>query len=247
MKLLKKLKPPISADFLKKALGLSAAPELVMINLDELLAIQADGVLDPTRHLAPQELESYQLFRYEKRRTEWLGGRLAAKKAALDRLGTPFADDAMREWPIFADENGRPFFRSDAGQELSLSISHSHGLASAMVVTGPACGLDVQKISEATIRVKEKFCADREEDLLNSLAFPEPDHSATAMTLLWSAKEALRKALGGHPLTGFLAMMLDEITPGGKNFWTFILLAKDRPHRIVVFIYHDHAVAMCTA
>ena len=67
------------------------------------------------------------------------------------------------------------------------------------------------------------------------------------MTLLWSAKEALRKALGGYPLTGFLAMVLVEITPIGDNSWTFSLLVKDRTYRIVVFIYQDYAVAMCTA
>jgi phosphopantetheinyl transferase len=247
MKLLKKLQPPISTASLKEVLGLSTTPELAMIRLDDLLAMQADGGLDPARYLAPQELEKYQLFKYEKRRIEWLGGRLAAKKAALDHLDIPITENTMRDWPVFADENGRPFFKSTADPEISLSISHSHSLALAMVVTAPACGLDVQKISEATVRVKEKFCSEGEEALLAGLVSPGPEQPATTLTLLWSAKEALRKALGGHPLTGFLVMTLDEIAPIAENSWTFSMMVKDKLHRIVVFIYQDYTVAICTA
>jgi phosphopantetheinyl transferase len=247
MKLLKKLQPPTSTASLREVLGLSAAPELAMIRLDDLLAIQAGSGLDPARYLAPQELERYHLFKYEKRRIEWLGGRLTAKKAALDHLDMPVTEGTMRDWSVFADENGRPFFNSAADPEISLSISHSHGLASAMVVTGPACGLDIQKVSGATVRVKEKFCNEGEEKILTSFIFTDPDQPATTLTLLWSAKEALRKALGGHPLTGFLVMTLDEIAPITENSWTFAILVKDRLHRVVVFIYQDYAVAICTA
>ena len=247
MKLLKKLQAPISTASLKEVLGLSAAPELAMIRLDDLLAMQADGGLDPARYLAPQELEKYRFFKYEKRRIEWLGGRLAAKKAAMDHLNMPITEGTMYDWPVFADENGRPFFKSTADPEISLSISHSHGLASAMVVTGPACGLDVQKISGATVRVKEKFCHKGEEKKLTSFISTNQEQPATTLTLLWSAKEALRKALSGHPLTGFLVMTLAEITPENKNRWTFGIVAKDRLYRIVVFIYQDYAVAICTA
>jgi phosphopantetheinyl transferase len=247
MKLLKKLQPPTSTASLREVLGLSAAPELAMIRLDDLLAMQTDDSLDPARYLAPQELEKYLHFKYEKRRIEWLGGRLAAKKAALDHLDIPITEDTMRDWPVFADENGRPFFKSTADPGISLSISHSHGLASAIVVTGLACGLDVQKISGATVRVKEKFCSKSEEKILTSFIFTDPDQPATTLTLLWSAKEALRKALGGHPLTGFLVMTLDEIAPITENSWTFSILAKDRLHRIVVFMYQEYAVAICTA
>ena len=147
MKLLKKLQPPTATASLREVLGLSAAPELAMIRLDDLLAMQTNDSLDPARYLAQQELEKYLHFKYEKRRIEWLGGRLAAKKAALDHLDIPITEDTMRDWPVFADENGRPFFKSTADPGISLSISHSHDLASAIVVTGLACGLDVQKIS----------------------------------------------------------------------------------------------------
>ena len=247
MRPLKKLQPPISATSLREVLGLSATPELVMIRLDDLLKMQADGDLEPADYLALQELDNYQLFKYEKRQIEWLGGRLTAKKAALDHLYLAATKNTMREWPIFAEENGRPFFRSAAHPEISLSISHSHGLASAMVVTGPSCGLDVQKVSDATIRVKEKFCTRQEEEVLTSFIPPNSDQPATGPTLLWAAKEAMRKALGGHPLTGFLAMRLSKIVPDNKSSWIFNLLVGDKLYQIVVFIYQDYAVAMCTS
>jgi phosphopantetheinyl transferase len=247
MKPLEKLHPPISATSLGDILGLSITPELAMIRLDDLQKMQAAGDFEPANYLTPQELDCYNLFKYEKRQTEWLGGRLCAKKAALEHLSLPITKEFMREWPIFVEENGRPFFRSATHPELSLSISHSHGLASAMVVTGSPCGLDVQKITESTIRVKEKFCTNHEEEILTEFIPPDPGQPATGPTLLWAAKEALRKALGGNPLTGFLAIVLIEIAPQDNSSWIFNLLVGDKSYQIMVFIYQDYAVAMCTS
>ena len=243
---LKKLLPSISGTVLMKILGLKTVPEVAMIKLEHLQKKRPGSNCDPVHFLSRPELEKHDLFKYEKRRTEWLGGRVAAKKAVLDHLEIPVTVETMVKWPVFADETGRPFFKSAQHPEISLSISHSNGIASAMVATSPSCGLDIQKITNATIRVKEKFCKEAEETVLSTSLAPQ-HKKATNLTLLWAAKEALRKALSGRPLTGFLAMKLDKIGLLDENCWTFNLMVKDKSHRIVVFIYQDHAVAMCTA
>ncbi len=216
MCLAENLQLPIPDNLLRNNSGLKVSPELVLINLEELQRQLASGDLDPAEYLAPEELATYRQFKYQKRQSEWLGGRLAAKQAVLRSKGQELAGSAMREWSICADEHGRPFFKSLGNNQPSLSISHSHGLALAMTVNEKGCGLDIQKISEATIRVKEKFCSQTEEQIIASLDLPD-NNRATGLTLLWAAKEALRKARGGHPLTGFTAMQLTEAVRPNKH------------------------------
>ncbi|MDT8335853.1 MAG: hypothetical protein RQ753_09150, partial [Desulfurivibrionaceae bacterium] len=223
-----KLKLETAAGFPRDNFGWDRLPEPVLIDLDRLQAQLAANLFDPAAYLAPRELATFQGFAYQKRKIEWLGGRLAAKQAVLQLFGREPAAEAMREWVINADPYGKPFFippghkfrtsrraaqlsfippghkfrTSRQAAQLSfnfrsggapcLSISHSQGLAAAMVSAQMECGLDIQKVSAATVRVKEKFCLAAEEEIIASLDLPEPP--SFGLTLLWAGKEALRKA-----------------------------------------------------
>jgi phosphopantetheinyl transferase len=244
MCLAENLQLPVPGNILRSNPGLKISPELVLINLEKLQRQLTSDDLDPAAYLAPRELATYHQFKYQKRQIEWLGGRLAAKQAVLRTKGQELAGPAMREWSICADEHGKPFFKSLGNNQPSLSISHSHGLALAMTVNERDCGLDLQKISEATIRVKEKFCTRTEERIITSLDLPN-NNPATGLTLLWSAKEALRKARGGHPLTGFTAMRLTEVVRPNMHCWLFTMEIKNEKHLIPTFFYEDFAIALC--
>jgi phosphopantetheinyl transferase len=245
MTLARDLHLPLPDIFLRRGPGLRISPELVLINLEIVRQQLTAGELDPAEFLAPQELATYQRFIYQKRQVEWLGGRLAAKQAILRLTGTPPSAGAMRAWPVRTDEHGRPFIASRPPAGLGLSISHSHGLALAMTVAKRECGLDIQKISPATIRVREKFCARPEEQIITTLALPDPDnHPAAGLTLLWAAKEALRKARGGHPLTGFTAMALTAAVQPNDQCWLFTLRVGREKHLLPTFFYKDFAIAL---
>jgi phosphopantetheinyl transferase (holo-ACP synthase) len=131
----------------------------------------------------------------------------------------------------------------------------------AMTVNDKNCGLDLQKISEATIRVREKFCTKTEEEIITALDLPDKaelgrlsaqtklmplwyNNPATGLTLLWAAKEALRKARGGHPLTGFTAMQLTEAAQPNKHCWLFTMRINSEKHLIPTFFYKDSAIAL---
>ncbi|MEN8142098.1 MAG: 4'-phosphopantetheinyl transferase superfamily protein [Thermodesulfobacteriota bacterium] len=235
---------PVSISFIVEKLGLTSPLQLSVLQLANLEQRLESGDLEPGVFLDTPEQEQYNRYQYKKRKLEWLGGRLAAKKAALKMAGEEPSWQAMLAWPVAADENGRPFFRSQQSSSLRLSISHSGELAGALVVSGKECGLDLQKISSATVRVKEKFCSPTENDIISTLqseAMPD-----SGLTLLWSAKEALRKARGGNPLTGFLEMELVEAVPTSEAAWIFTIKAKNILYRIIVFFYNDFAFAMTT-
>lgn len=246
MSLAKNLHLPGPDNFTLAALGLQATPEMVLINLATLQNQLAAGDLDPARYLADPELTTYRQFKYKKRQIEWLGGRLAAKRAYFRLTGRPQTPAAMREWPIRTDEHGKPFFLTPASDQTGLSISHSHGLALALTVRQRRCGVDLQKISPATIRVREKFCSQAEEQRLPALALPaRATARAAGLTLLWAAKEALRKARGGHPLTGFIAMELTASVCPNDGSWLFTLQVNGEKHQIPTFFHEDFAVAIC--
>lgn len=148
----------------------------------------------PDGALTPAEAGRYSAFRLEKRRCEWLAGRLAAKRLLSEAEGgAPLAS-----FEIGMDAYGRPA----CGSRL-VSISHSNGWALAAYKPGCAfLGADLEQVQErhpAWYR-----------DYFHPSELPAPDPSAA--TRLWAVKEALMKALG-------LGLMVDPLdiaeTPGG--------------------------------
>jgi len=147
--------------------------------------------------LSKQEKGLFATYSYPKRQQEWLGGRLACKQA-LFRLPGPM----ISSWPdqsaslsILPAPNGRPVLTcASASANLPcISISHSGRYAVGMAAIGASCGLDIQIITSKIIKVQSHFAQPEEIDLLNIHA---PDLNLDEhLTLLWAAKEAIKKAL----------------------------------------------------
>jgi phosphopantetheinyl transferase len=169
-------------------------------------ALHADAI---TTWLTPRERLVVEGFHYEKRRTEWLLGRLAAKRLVCDLLrdrlsrkvnpsdievwrrssGAPMllsADDFL-PWPI-----GSPL-------PIELSLSHSDGaiLCGAFWQTGqsssvPRLGVDVERVDprppdlfrDYFTESEHRYCQDAQGVVRDELA-----------TLIWSGKESTLKAL----------------------------------------------------
>lgn len=132
--------------------------------------------LAPDGALSEREKAVYGAFRIEKRRSEWLAGRLAAKDLLADAGKEP------RELEIGMDRLGRPC----CGGRL-ISISHSNGWALAAAKPGAVfLGADLEKVEE---RHPAWYS-----DYFHPVELPRPDPSEG--TRLWALKEALMKALG---------------------------------------------------
>jgi phosphopantetheinyl transferase len=235
---------PLSAARLASRLGCGKRLALCLVRLPELRAALATGGWAAAQSLSPAELARYDGYTFEKRRLEWLGGRLAAKQAAATlRKGSRPGD-----WPVENDADGRPFYHPprESDQVPALSISHSHTLAAALAVAGHPCGFDLQKVSDTVVRVREKFSRLSELELLHAAGIG-PDREAALLTLLWAAKEALRKGLGGQPLPGFMAMRLARIEPVADRAWLFALRVEaDRAaeHLVAIWWLDDFAAAL---
>jgi len=202
----------------------------VLLNLDQLHSLIREGQEQTLWRawLHQTEQEKLQTLRYEKRHLEWLGGRICAKQAALQYLRHaqqgqhgPIYDQkalAAPELLIMNSTAGRPFLAHQARpQNLDLphiSISHSQGYALAMAAASP-CGIDIQAGSPSLSRVKDHFCAAAEDTLLRQGLKPLP--ATDQLTLLWVAKEAVKKSVSWAPMPGFLELSLSRIQTMAKD------------------------------
>ena len=220
-----------STEHIKDALDYPHAMSLVVLDL-ESLAMETRPAGDKAMAdncLSPIEQQRYGNFSHEKRKNEWLGGRIGAKLAAArcielsDDTGETTA--AWQDIAIESQESGRPFcVTGKQDQKLQnvpdISISHSSDLAAAMAVSRGKCGIDIQQASQKTVKVRERFCTQEEHEMLQGFL---PDASeAVRLTLLWAAKEALRKVADTSPVPGFLELQLMEIYAAPQGLWGLI-------------------------
>jgi 4'-phosphopantetheinyl transferase EntD len=224
---------------LRQALPPDQPYEIAALSLTEL-----DGDQGPRAAfwLTPEEHQVFARFSAGKRRTEWLGGRMAAKMAMARLLARPLP--VVREQiAVLAGSDGKPLVRTALAAGIELSISHSGGLAAALASFFP-CGLDVQLLSAVVLRVRDRFSTAAERDLLAGLLHaPE----AVQLALLWAAKEALRKAISGHPLAGFgeLALTGGSGAEGDRAVLSFTFARRPAagPFRTAVFLRNGFAWA----
>lgn len=159
-----------------------------------LCAVDLDRVCPDAgaeRVLTADERRRLRALPVAKRRREWLGGRIAAKRAVQawsdGRLG-PL--DVRIEPDGDGPTRGRPRVRAD-GPAPHIGITHSGRWALALAAPRPV-GIDIERIRrfpEALSR--SAFSADERARIARS---PLPAPVATA--LWWTCKEALLKAIG---------------------------------------------------
>ena len=188
-------------------------------------------------YLGDTERQRLSSYTYPKRRTEWLGGRIAAKYAIL-MIDNPENTELQDTWlslEIKSEKDGRPVIHDTMHPErlmADISISHSHGMAAGLAFGRGRCGVDIQQITSTVEKVKERFVDTAEEAVVAAL--PMAGSGSRPLTLLWAAKEALRKAVGTKVLPGFLGIIkvcaARQGIPGGPLGEHMILDCSLIPH-----------------
>lgn len=150
--------------------------------------------------LSEKEQAFYEGLKIQKRKTEWLGGRLALKKLLCTHLGGKLADYAV----LTPGGVGKPTVTA-GGKEIKLpfSITHSNGYAAAVLAPKARyVGIDLEKIAPRIAAWKNDFFHPSE----------LTEDTDEFLTSLWTQKEALVKLLG----SGLTINSLDVRVVGGK-------------------------------
>jgi phosphopantetheinyl transferase (holo-ACP synthase) len=169
----------------------------------------ADGCFG--RMLHPGEAAILAGYRFAKRQSEYLTGRICAKLAIqgfLSLTGDGAISPPLPAIEIIKAASGRPSFclhtpLSPDGEtpKMDISIAHSGNYGIALAAASK-CGVDLQQQVPALVKVQEKYCHAGE---LRLLAASLPDQDTTAcLAMLWAAKEAAKKALSYWRMPGFL-------------------------------------------
>ncbi|MCB0736601.1 MAG: 4'-phosphopantetheinyl transferase superfamily protein [Bacteroidetes bacterium] len=114
----------------------------------------------------------------DNKRLQWLASRVLIRE-----LVNP-PGQILMDW----DQHGRPYVLN---YDFEVSISHSRNMA-AVIVGESRCGIDVEEINNKIGRISKKFVSDEER------VFISTDNSILYETLIWGAKEALFKLIGGN-------------------------------------------------
>jgi len=144
--------------------------------------------------LSAAEVARLDLMRFPKRRTDWRLGRWTAKRALSAYWNVPGDRDTLAGIELRPAPSGAPdVFRGERRAAVTLSLSHRGGRAvCALAGPGVALGCDLEMVEPHSAA----FAADYftlEEQAWVARA-PASDHSRL-LTLLWSGKESVLKAL----------------------------------------------------
>ena len=244
-------------DFFRFAQGLfpQSGLQAVLLPIISPEKWQSDPKDAVTQHvqLHPTEEETLSRLNLPKRRAEWLSGRIAARLAIsnhLQKKKLPSISQYLAHLVLDSDENGRPRLAGWVPAVLEgydISISHSRDLAAALL-SRFSCGIDVQYVVPSLVKVASQFCSQPERSLLQERLFSV--NELAQLALLWSAKEACRKAVLQQPLVGFRELLLADLHVHQENQIHLRIL--NHSHSvplhldIAATIYQEYALAICT-
>jgi len=204
---------------LEKGAGKIFKPQVMQPVLLGLLPAPIDRIAggsgwSPETILHPNEIAVLGGYRFAKRRSEYLTGRLCAKiavKEFLQRLGR-FTIPALRDIEITKGADGRPevLLHQLLTKQLNIDISISHsGDYGSALASGVKCGIDLQRQEPSLLRVQERYCNTTEFRLLET--YLKGFDTVARLALLWAAKEAAKKVLSHWRMPGFLDLQLLDL------------------------------------
>lgn len=121
--------------------------------------------------LSNSDQETLNLFRLDKRKKEWIAGRIILQ-------------ELLNEYPqIHYTQSGKPYLSNN---NLHISISHTNGYV-AVCKSNLKTAVDIEICTERVEKVADRFIHP------NEWLFIKPKNQLEYLTVIWSAKETLYK------------------------------------------------------
>jgi phosphopantetheinyl transferase len=158
-------------------------------------ALSANPLLpDDGACLSPEEIHRASTFKFPDDAARWRSFRTALRHILANTLGI-----SPHDLPILLGEFGKPAL-APPFHHLHFNLSHSHDSALVAICADGPVGIDIEALARAPslLECVDSFC---HPDEINALPLSEPSRSRRLLEI-WTAKEALLKALGtglSHP------------------------------------------------
>ncbi len=141
-----------------------------------------------TQLLLPEELQRYNRYLVQKKKTEFF-----LTRKFLKGLFTVMLDKSCRQLELKPDATGKPHLLVDSQPApLSFNLSHTTGLISCIISECKTVGLDIERLAAARDDLVERFFHPHEISAYRQLS---QTHKAERFCTLWTLKEAYLKAV----------------------------------------------------
>ena len=180
----------------------------------ERVCFAAVDTLQQEEFLSEREKKQLATYKFAAKKQDFLLGRLAAKRA----IGAWIPDQDLRRIEIHAGEHGQPLVQHPQAGSVEVTLSHSRGLAVALAYSAAfPLGIDLETVSAVSAKtiMGELGTSSPEQAWLAASGLDE----ATACCVLWTAREALGKALKTGLDRPLGALSLTEIRAVGAGDW----------------------------
>lgn len=136
---------------------------------------------------------------------------------------------------IMIADTRKPFLPNEA---FHFSISHCGNYAAAIVSKSNRVGVDIEVISEKTLRIKDKFLSQEEQELIRTVLKPVEHQPSTfyhqAFTLAWSIKETIFKWVGEGAIDFKEHLIIDRVEQQDNQFIAHCIYRKNEPVHLKV-------------
>lgn len=173
-----------------------------------------------------QDLDLLSHFRLERKRLEWLAGRLAIR-SLCEHVNMPYHG-------VKKDEYGKPWLIDSPRTEISLT--HSFPYVAAVLDPSKPVGIDLEQPKEKLIRVAHKFLSEEELEFLKG--------NVQKLCVAWCAKEALYKLYSKKQLLFKEHMKLApfDICPKGIITGNIIVNGSIKTYKLEYTVTQDYVL-----
>jgi 4'-phosphopantetheinyl transferase len=160
-----------------------------------MLANSYHPPLEASQVLSPSEFQKFSAFRFPKRRNDWLLGRWTAK--TLVHSLPAYQQYSLDQIEVHNTPEGAPYIQLPGRTARAECLTISHSEQSALCALAPGLklqvGADLEKIETRTETFILDYFTPAERQLVDKFT---AETRAMVVTLIWSAKESMLKALG---------------------------------------------------
>ena len=158
-----------------------------------IVSINQVNKVNLNHFLSVREMDSYLKTAIEKKQKSFVAGRIAGKLACLKSIKNLNLMDLEIVNDLEGEFKGRPQLFYKQNVLGNVSITHSQDLAGATFDTEENIGIDLEYVCKRDFAFYKFNFTPKEKDIIGKLNSIDFD---TVVTLFWTAKEAMSKAIG---------------------------------------------------